>query len=139
MDSKNVILANPLTLEQLKEKVGEVAFLPEINCKVLVTKNEHVPLFTFSDGTQTSAKDWYENVGQAYEYPLIDRNKWEPCKKCKSCASCTWSIVNPNELPCSQCEHYCNYIPRKYCLECGRPLTGEAWEQLEKRIKGEWA
>lgn len=68
--------------------------------------------------------------------PPIDREKWEPCSKCKSCASCTGSIINSDVLPCSQCEDYCNYIPRKFCPECGRPLTDEAWELLEKRLRG---
>ena len=59
----------PLTLEQLREMDGEPAYIPETNCWVLVTKNPFVPLFTWPDGEQCSAYDWYEQVGLVYRRP----------------------------------------------------------------------
>ena len=59
----------PLTLEQLREMDGKVAYVPETNCWVLVTKNPFVPLFTWPDGEQCSAYDWYEQVGPVYRRP----------------------------------------------------------------------
>lgn len=59
----------PLTLEQLREMDGEPAYIPETNCWVLVTKNPFVPLFTWPDGEQCSAYDWYEQVGPVYRRP----------------------------------------------------------------------
>ena len=52
----------PLTLDELREMDGEPAYIPETNCWVLVTKNPFVPLFTWPDGEQCSAYDWYEQV-----------------------------------------------------------------------------
>ena len=59
----------PLTLEELREMDGEPAYVPETNCWVLVTKNPFVPLFTWPDGEQCSAYDWYEQVGPVYRRP----------------------------------------------------------------------
>lgn len=59
----------PLTLEQLRKMDGEPAYIPETNCWVLVTKNPFVPLFTWPDGEQCSAYDWYEQVGPVYRRP----------------------------------------------------------------------
>lgn len=59
----------PLTLDELREMDGEPAYIPETNCWVLVTKNPFVPLFTWPDGEQCSAYDWYEQVGPVYRRP----------------------------------------------------------------------
>ena len=59
----------PLTLEQLREMDGEPVYAPETNCWVLITKNQFVPLFTWPDGEQCSAHDWYEQVGPVYRRP----------------------------------------------------------------------
>ena len=59
----------PLSIEQLREMDGEPAYIPETNCWVLVTKNPFVPLFTWPDGEQCSAYDWYEQVGPVYRRP----------------------------------------------------------------------
>ena len=59
----------PLTLEQLREMDGKPAYIPETNCWVLVTKNPFVPLFTWPDGEQCCAYDWYEQVGPVYRRP----------------------------------------------------------------------
>lgn len=58
-----------LTLDELREMDGEAAYIPETNCWVLVTKNPFVPLFTWPDGEQCSAYDWYEQVGPVYRRP----------------------------------------------------------------------
>ena len=59
----------PLTLEQLWDMDGESVYAPETNCWVLITKNQFVPLFTWPDGEQCSAHDWYEQVGPVYRRP----------------------------------------------------------------------
>ena len=52
----------------------------------------------------------------AYAYPPahIDREAWEPCELCEK----QRKVFNEN-----------------FCGECGRPLTKEAWAELEKRLR----
>jgi len=59
----------PLTPADRRGGGGEPAYIPETNCWVLVTKNPFVPLFTWPDGEQCSAYDWYEQVGPVYRRP----------------------------------------------------------------------
>ena len=59
----------PLTIEQLREMDGEPVYVPETNCWGLITKNQFVPLFTWPDGEQCSAHDWYEQVGPVCRRP----------------------------------------------------------------------
>ena len=50
----------------------------------------------------------------------IDREAWKPCKVCKiQGLSEAWMLQR-----------------KKFCTYCGRPLTDEAWEELEKRLRG---
>lgn len=56
----------PLMLKELEAVDGEPVFLPRAQCWVLVTHNPFTPLFTFPDGEQCSARDWYKQVGPAY-------------------------------------------------------------------------
>lgn len=68
----------------------------------------------------------------------IDREAWQPCEKCKTCASCissTESAKDPKSM-CFNCQCYGNHRPRNFCPNCGRPLTPEAWAELEKRLRG---
>lgn len=112
----------PLTLEELRKMDGKSVYLPETNCWVLITKNQFVPLFTFPDGEQCNAIEWYETVGPAYpcEPPRLDRSAWEPCGACRSTRDLSYwlgmSVV--------------------FCPHCGRPLTDAAWEMLERRLAG---
>ena len=76
----------------------------------------------------------------------IDRERWEPCELCRR---------KGEQDPCyeNQCfrknAHQCNYScdkflrwrevdirlrNSKFCPRCGRPLTPEAWEELERRL-----
>lgn len=45
----------------------------------------------------------------------LDRNRWKGCQYCK-------------DIPTS--------ILKGFCYVCGRPLTEEAWAELERRING---
>lgn len=68
----------------------------------------------------------------------IDRSKWEPCAECKpSCNSCE---NNPGDTitvqkSCANCVGYINYKPEnRFCCECGRTLTEQAWKELERKV-----
>lgn len=57
---------------------------------------------------------------------MLDRSRWEGCKYCA------------DGSPYSKLMY--DYQVRsvdvgRYCKMCGRPLTEEAWEQLERRLK----
>lgn len=54
------------------------------------------------------------------QHAKLDRSRWEGCKLC-------------NEPTLAGFTTYCGY---RYCKNCGRPLTGEARAQLERRING---
>lgn len=81
-----------------------------------------------------------EEIGN-YVYPLahIDREAWKSCKACTGCASCRHSLASGSDSKsaCFWCDNHNKYKPRSFCPECGRPLTEEAWEELEKRVRGE--
>lgn len=39
---------------------------------------------------------------------------------------------------CANCVGYINYKPEnRFCCECGRPLTEQSWQELERRVFGE--
>ena len=75
----------------------------------------------------------------AYAYPPIDWEKWKPCEWCGSVGKtpdnwvCTLedddghTVTNNHIVVCATAN---------YCPSCGRPLTEEAWAELEKRIRG---
>lgn len=136
---------DPLTLEELREMDGKpvwVEFIghPDgtpikplwmlVNCREnrLVTDVEYV--------------DWNDGAWLAYPYPLphIDREAWEPCESCNTCENCrNKDDYNPYEGMlglCAQCYKKSEFDPFKFCKECGRPLTEEAWAELEKRLRG---
>lgn len=53
----------------------------------------------------------------------IDRTKWEPCKYCEG------GIYSDFAYDYSMGEDTGNY-----CKYCGRPMTEQAWKELERRI-----
>lgn len=136
-----------LTLEQLREMDGKpvwVKFIghPDgtpieplwmlVNCreKRLVTDVEYV--------------DWNSEGWFAYSYPPahIDRSKWEPCEHCKPSdyPPDRWGAhefpVVGNEIYFYDTEYGWEGEEIKYCPWCGRPLTEEAWAELERRLRG---
>ena len=129
----NRVNIKPLTLEQLREMDGWPVYLPEVNCWALVTKDVFATLLTFPDGERCSANDWYEQVGPAYTFhsAYIDREAWKPCGECApNCSWCKNNDESSRTTPkvCRECKRHSNYEPEyKFCCECGRPLTEEAW------------
>ncbi len=68
----------------------------------------------------------------------IDREAWEPCYVCKSkqCFNCWNDDLSMNTEPCRSCIGNEWRAKHKFCPECGRPMTEEAWAMLEKRLRG---
>lgn len=93
----------------------------ELVKKILIHEDEHpneaVP---FNPCTYTPAN--------------INREKWEPCQLCDS--KCLTCMANETHK-CRICKDYKYYLPLyQFCPKCGRPLTDEAWAELEKRLRG---
>lgn len=63
-------------------------------------------------GLSDYGKTW---TAYAYQTAHIDREKWDMCMFCE-----------PNRL----------LMGYTYCSSCGRPLTEEAWAELERRCLG---
>lgn len=117
----------PLTVEQLQEMVGKPVLLKSpwwTEWCILRQHEEHeiagdAISFTrrYRDVVCLGLAD-YGKTWTAYAYPpvRIDREKWELCM---------WCALNGQ------------FGLNNYCSACGRPLTDEAWAELERRAFGE--
>ena len=133
----------PLTLEQLREMDGRPVWIVGITQKWLS------PRWAIVDRDNClvrTAINWspvfFENYGRtwlAYAYPPIDREKWKPCEWCGSVGktSDNWvCTLEDDDGHTVTNNHIVVRATANYCPECGRPLTDEAWELLEKRLRG---
>lgn len=117
----------PLTLEQLRGMDGKCVKIVvdgqeplEMLALVEAPEDEDCALLRNNLGGVSefySDEDLREDGVKAYAYPPahIDREAWEPC---------------------GLCEKQRKVFNEEFCGECGRPLTEEAWEKLEKRVMG---
>ncbi len=86
-----------------------------------------------------SAVDMGISALRAQQTPAkLDRSRWEGCTHCENrcCCTCKYSIASEAEYPCKECGAEERYDPQNFCPNCGRPLTEEAWAELERRING---
>lgn len=136
---------NPLTQDQLKEMTGKwvkIVLLDESGTELyaFITKNV-LNVFLGYDSDKYCVRSYFtfDECGKEFEaYSLeekhIDREKWEPCEVCRGAefiygfADATtrydWGTFSEQKVD--------GYF--KHCPECGRPLTDEAWKELEKRL-----
>lgn len=154
---------NRVSLEQLRQMDGEPIWVEVIveSCiedgYALVSEydeyciNEKGEFFKFED----YGKTW---LAYTYTPAHIDRSKWEPCEYCNG-ERTLYQTTNHTKLlintfdgaaalvtECNACPPYANCCMKdisansvfriKFCPECGRPLTEEAWAELEKCIGG---
>lgn len=141
----------PLTLEQLREKIDEPVYLYIYD--TVLNSGWHIIKAVTKD--KIIFRGWdtvyvpISSIGKSfdlYAYPptRIDREKWEPCEFCGEWigGDCT-----PKEQDAGY-KLYAGYYKQvavddfwecetddvRYCPNCGRPLTPEALEELEKRL-----
>ena len=79
----------------------------------------------------------------------LDRSRWEGCEHCTAGWDYNdyrkWEEGELGEIRISKDElnidvgPYWETVKIKFCPFCGRPLTKEAWTELEQRIGGNYA
>ena len=134
----------PLTLEQLREMDGQPVWM------VLVDDTNSCEwMIVCAKGKCCEGKTYivdFSNIGNlwlayAYQPAYIDREVWNYCEACKpNCYNCLYQNAwDTNGKPdkCKKCVNFSNHVAdEKFCEKCGRPLTPEAWAELEKRLRG---
>lgn len=58
----------------------------------------------------------------------LDRSRWEGCFLCKDVTYLGGDV-------CISGTHYTGLSEFNFCPNCGRPLTEEAWAELEKKLE----
>lgn len=134
------------------EMLALVEYVEEADC-IILTNNLGGRSEYYNDSEM-------QNDGvKAYPYPLphIDREAWEPCEFCNGKES-LYQYTNSTKLfintfgeartlvtECKSCPPYADCsmknVPARsafiinFCPHCGRPLTEEAWAELERRLR----
>lgn len=147
----------PLTMKQLREMEGHPVLLryPNGNSEFAIVDVRFVPelraefiRLVFQFGTKTVKEEDYGVFLTAYAYnpAHIDREAWNrPCLFCceKSKGRKTLAFDSAGDAVTLEIDgnkaaiesDSMGFIVR-FCPKCGRPLTEEAWAELEKRLRG---
>lgn len=114
-----------------------------IDAKDLSNKiHEYMRDYPNATARLTACRAILSMLGDANQTPTlsthhIDKNKWPQCTLCKGCYNCVHSLEEEPRESCKTCMWGENHKPiSRYCHRCGRPLTDEAWDELEKRMRG---
>lgn len=136
----------PLTLEQLRKMDGNPVRVEFEDGSGGLWGVIHISVFEqiiFPNGLHcTIGHPYYGKIYKAYAYPPahIDREAWEPCDLCQSCGNCEhnmgYECSREMELGKKNCEKF--EPASNFCWKCGRPLSGEAWAELEKQLRGNY-
>ncbi len=139
-----------LSLEQLKQMDGKPAYWLKDESWGIISVDSAgrwagKPFFRGRKQEANFEYDIESRNMEVYAYPPthIDRSKWEGCKHCeKACWNCAHNLLccEENDEECNDCVNQSKWefiAHQNYCPKCGRPLTEEAWAELERRLKGE--
>lgn len=142
-------LNTPLTLEQLREMVDKPVYLYIYD--TALDSGWHIIKAVTED--KIIFRGWntvyvtISSLGKCfdlYAYPPahIDREAWDGCEFCKNgTASFDYGVnvsIGKEKIvdgPCISIEEFGGFAI-SWCPMCGRPLTEEAWEELENRLRG---
>lgn len=146
---------DPLTLEQLREMDGQPVWVKLIGktaircdgwCEIKIADKDIADGFVYlwwpgSEVEDITLIDDYGKTWLAYAYQPahIDREAFG-CQFCNAenhCANCLYDNLPGQIEPCRSCEAHGNWeTASRFCPHCGRPMTEEAWAELEKRLRG---
>lgn len=143
----------PLTLEQLRGMDGQPVWIMESpdwgHWELSEDAEDYIAgRDTFLYGSTYPDHDCKGGVHQlrwiAYAYPPahIDREAWEPCGRCRPVEneldrfSGHEFLIDGAEIYFYDSEDGWEGEEIRFCPWCGRPLTEEAWAELEKRVRG---
>lgn len=148
-EQRGWMTGEPLTLEQLRGMDGQPVYWPDDESWGIVSVDDSgrwagIPFFR---GRKNGVNFEYDIVSrgmEVYAYPPahIDREKWEPCEHCKPHENALdrWG---PHQFPIDDGAIYYYDVDDgwegeeiNFCPWCGRPLTEEAWAELERRCLG---
>lgn len=138
----------PLTLEQLREMDGKPAYwMEDDSCGIISVDSAGpwagIPFFrgrkfevNFEYDIESRGMDVY-----AYQPAHIDREawtaEWEEDGECDHKPYRVRSAEKWKKYKCSKCGYKAGRrTSQKYCPSCGKAMTPEAWDELEKRLRG---
>lgn len=125
----------PLTLERLRKMVNTPVYV-EDKCYPMRSAwgmvhdgfcDMQIDAYFFAD----YGERW---VAYPCTFARVDREKWEPCEKCNTCWTCKLALNEFVREPCMSCGAFKNHKSLNFCPWCGRPLTEEAWAELERKV-----
>ena len=135
----------PLTLERLREMDGQPVRMEDLTGGTLwnqwIIFERHTDDGFIPRGGGYFGCDSYGVKWLAYAYLPIDREKWtaewEEDGECHHKPYRVRDAEKWKKYKCSKCGYKAGRrTSQKYCPSCGRAMTPEAWELLEKRLRG---
>ena len=146
----------PLTLEQLREMDGQPVWIVEYpdwgHWELSEDANDYIvdrnlDFYGMKHDDPDGRYGLHKLGWLAYSYPPahIDRSKWGPCEFCGYT-----EYPDKKFYPKNGYLFYAGFTKQyaadefheeetedvRYCPKCGRPLTEEAWAELERRLRG---
>lgn len=144
------IASEPLTLEQLREMVGQPVYMENFDKRFKngwhiierVTEDEivFIDCWSLKSYVKTSDVGIYFNF-YAYQPAHIDREAWEPCEFCRENGRKEFAFDSAGDAITLEFGENAAAIESdsmgfiaRFCPKCGRALTEEAWAELENRL-----
>ena len=126
----------PLTLEQLREMDGQPVYCGDRKEWGIIHIDPDGPWANvpFFRGVYCDL-DVQHNGPTLYAYPPahIDREAWKSCKLCEKYKVFQFNAWEKPEMSLGNIDCMGTSL---FCPHCGRPLTEQAWDELEKRLRG---
>lgn len=114
--------------------------MPEKREPLTIDQLREVPHGKIKDSTLKSICDRGNEIASIPAH--IDREAWKPCDRCRSKENAIDRfsghefLIDDAEIYFYDSEDGWESEEIRFCPWCGRPLTEEAWAELEKRLRG---